>query len=173
MNRVYLAATGSSVVGRSARSIQSVMEEMLLEAEDEIIIAAYTISGNLQDFFQLLWRAAARGVRVVIIINRIKSQPANVRRILENLSSEFPHVKIYDFTDETCSLHMKVIAVDRKKALIGSANLTWRGMVENLELGIVVEGEVAEEVSKLLENLTVVLDLPKIHEDSSDNSRCS
>lgn len=173
MSRIYLVATGSNLVGRGIRSIQSVMEEMLLEAEDEIIIAAYTISGNLRDFFQLLWKAAARGVRILMIINHIESQPRDVRKILDDLSSEFPHVRIYDFTDETCSLHMKVVAVDRKKALIGSANLTWKGMVENLELGIVVEGELAETVSRVLEDLTILWKLPKLHESSSDNSRYS
>ena len=154
-NNVYLVATGGNLVGKGVRSVHSVIEEMLLEAEEEIIIAAYTISGNLKDLFRLLESAAARGVRILLIINHIDSQPREVREILEQLSSEFPHVRIHDFSDEKCDLHMKVVAIDRKKVLIGSANLTWKGMVENLELGVVIEGMLAEEVSRLLENLTV------------------
>jgi len=166
MNRVYLVATGSNLVGGGVRSIQSVIEEMLLEAEDEIIIAAYTISGNLKDFFQLLWKAAARGVKIKMIINQIESQPPEVRKTLSDMSAEFPHVQIYNYSDEACSLHMKVVAVDRKKALIGSANLTWKGMVENLELGVVVEGELAETVSRILENLAILWKPLKFRESS-------
>ena len=41
---------------------------------------------------------------------------------------------------DDASLHAKVIVVDDKVALVGSANLTNRAMESNLECGILIRG---------------------------------
>ena len=154
-NKIQLVATGRGLIGRGIRSFHSVMEEILLDAEEEIVIAAYTISGNLKDLLVLLEDAAAKGVRISIILNKIESQPQNVVKLLEKLSTEYPHMRIYDFQHEIEDLHMKVIIADRRRAIIGSANLTWKGMVENLELGVFIEGGLAENVSRIIDEIRV------------------
>lgn len=170
-NKIYLVATGMCLVGKNVRTVQSVVEEMLQEAEEEIIIASYTISGNLRDFFSLLEDAAARGVRILILLNHLESQPSQVREKLRRFSSEFPHVKIYSYSKEKSDLHMKVITVDREKALVGSANITWRGMTENLELGAIIKGKIAEDISRLLENLILSGSFRKISGRVPDTSQ--
>jgi len=56
-------------------------------------------------------------------------------------------------TQEQADLHAKVIVVDRKKALVGSANLSLRGLMNNHELGVVVEGPVAAEIARAIDML--------------------
>lgn len=147
---VYLAGTGLPVVERYVRSAQNVLEEIVLEAREEILIAAYTISGNLKDFFRLLERAAARGVSLSIVVNRFESQSDSVRRFLCGLKKKYPHVSLFSYDGEG-ELHMKVVVADRKRALVGSANLTWRGLTENLELCVLIEGKPARIVAEVLE----------------------
>ncbi len=48
---------------------------------------------------------------------------------------------------------MKVLVTDRRKAVIGSANMTWKGMVENNELGLLIEGETPEKLALLIETV--------------------
>lgn len=147
---VYLAGTGLPVVNRFVRSAQSVLEEVVLEAREEILIAAYTISENLKDFFGLLERTAARGVSISIVVNRFESQPDGVRGFLCGLKKKYPHVSLFSY-DGRGELHMKVVVADRKRALVGSANLTWRGLTENIELCVLIEGKPARTVAEVLE----------------------
>jgi len=153
-HKVSILATGRFLVGEGVRSIQSTLEELINSAEREIVIAAYTISGGLKEFFNLLEKSAEKGVRITVIINRFSSQPRRVVRYLKKLERDFEHVQIIDFADPSGGdLHMKVIVVDRKIALLGSANLTWKGLVENHEMDILVEGSIVESMCKLLENI--------------------
>ena len=53
--------------------------------------------------------------------------------------------------EEDIMIHAKVIISDRKKAVIGSANLTWSGMRTNYEIGTYVEGAEIWELSKIID----------------------
>jgi len=152
-NRVYASGTGIELTGTGIRSIQSVIEEMITGAREEIIIATYTMSGNIQDLFDFLEKSASRGVRITIILNRICEQPREIRRLLAEFTKKYIQVRVYDFHEEYRDLHMKVVVADRQRALVGSANLTWKGMVDNLEMGVVIEGEVAEKIANVLRTL--------------------
>ena len=152
-NRVYIVTTGFEFSGLGLRSIQSTIEEMIMDSQHEIIIATYAITGRVEELFRLLEDAASRGVNITIMINHLSEQPEEVRGLLLSLSRRYPNVTIYDFYEVNRAMHMKVVAVDRKRAFIGSANITWRGMTENLEVGVVVEGESAEKISNALGEL--------------------
>ena len=52
-------------------------------------------------------------------------------------------------------LHAKVIVVDRKGAVIGSANFSWGGMVANYEVGVLIDGYEAWKMAKLIDELLV------------------
>ncbi len=49
--------------------------------------------------------------------------------------------------------HAKVLIVDDNYVYIGSANLTQSGLMDNLEIGILFEGNIASNVSKLWNHL--------------------
>ncbi len=51
-------------------------------------------------------------------------------------------------------VHAKVIVVDERKVLIGSANPTFSGFFTNYELGLVIESvEIAQKITLLLRRL--------------------
>jgi len=149
---VQLAGTGLPVVGRHARSVQSVLEDLISQARREVMIAAYTIGGNLGELLDLLQATAARGVNLRIVLNRFYSQPGSVQRVLLELGRKFSHVETFSYEGDG-DLHMKVVVADRRRAILGSANLTWRGLTENLELCVFIEGRLARIVAEILDDV--------------------
>ncbi len=110
-------------MGGGVGSVQSSIEGMLGKATREIQIAVYEIT-DYDGFLQLLRSCLARGVHVIFCPDRV-----------------------------TEDLHAKVIVVDHNAALVGSANMTWKGLVGNHELAVLVSGEVASRVGMLLDKL--------------------
>jgi phosphatidylserine/phosphatidylglycerophosphate/cardiolipin synthase-like enzyme len=51
-------------------------------------------------------------------------------------------------------VHGKVIVVDRKKAVIGSANFTWSGMYGNYEIGVMVYDRQDWKLAKVIDILS-------------------
>ncbi len=152
--KIEIIATGKNIVGYGTRSIQGTIEELFKNAKDEIIIAVYSITGNLVDLYKILSDCASGGIKISFIINRLIEKDTKIIKILRKLSEKYNHVSIYNFTDESNGdLHLKTIIVDRRKAIIGSANFSWKGMIQNHELGVLIEGKYAEKVGRLIENV--------------------
>ena len=103
-----------------------------------------------------LAEALKRGVSVTVIINRFDAQEPAGRALLTGLQSRFPHsCRLYDFVSgsEMESLHAKVLVADRRVALIGSANLSFLGMIANHELGVLLRGPAAASVASCVDRL--------------------
>ncbi len=141
-------------MGGGVGSVQSSIEGMLGKATREIQIAVYEIT-DYDGFLQLLRSCLARGVHVMMIINRFDGHSLRLRKALQELTRRFPHFALLDFCPDrvTEDLHAKVIVVDHNAALVGSANMTWKGLVGNHELAVLVSGEVASRVGMLLDKL--------------------
>ncbi|GIV20579.1 MAG: endonuclease [Armatimonadota bacterium] len=158
MSSYQLLVTGRYFTGHEFRAVQPAVEEIILSAQDEVTIIAYLIAESAVDLLLKAQQAAARGVRVIFILNKPWTFSPVVRKNLLDMKARFPHVEIYAFDDVGGGeLHAKVVIADRKKAVIGSANLSWGGMVVNHEVGVLVEGEpvwvLAGVIDRLISNL--------------------
>ena len=123
-------------------------------AKDEIQVLAYILTPQASAFIAGLERAAARGVKITLIVNDLASLDEDIKRRLLELSSAFPHVRVVDFGGATgARLHAKAVVVDRSKAVVGSANLSYGGMVANYEIGALIEGEEAWNLGELIDLL--------------------
>jgi len=62
---------------------------------------------------------------------------------------------VYDFRSDqsTEGLHAKAVVVDRRVALIGSANLSFRGMVGAHEMAVILRGPSAALVAGSIDRL--------------------
>lgn len=149
-----IAVTGLEWIGKGASSIVTTMRDMISGAEDEIMITAYSITPGADVLVDMVGDAAARGVSVKFIINNLKEQPTEAKKRLKKLSDRHRHFKVFDFhPSEREDLHAKVVVVDRSKALVGSSNLSRRGLKTNHELAALVSGEEAHEVASLIDRL--------------------
>jgi cardiolipin synthase len=89
-----------------------------------------------------------------MVINRLEEQPADVVVRLRTLIRKYPHFRLHDFKVEKWSdLHAKVIIMDRQKAVVGSSNLSRRGLLTNYELALLVEGTAATSVASVVDRL--------------------
>ena len=155
--RITLLATGAYLVGCGVRAFDPVVAELLESARREIQLAIYRIDESALPFLDLLEQAAARGVRILMLVSDMENQPALVRERLMSLN-HCPDMQVIDFRKSTGGLlHAKVVLADRERAVVGSANLTWGGLVGNHELGVLVEGSTAWEIGRVMDRLVAAI----------------
>lgn len=154
-----VVVTGIDWMGGGAGSIESAMRQLFQNAKREILLTVYSITSGADMLFECLEIALGRGVETKMIINRLKKQPSVIQNKLRYLDNTYPHFYLYDFTtDEYIDLHAKLIVVDRQKAIVGSSNLSKRGLLTNYELALTVEGDTATEIASIVDRLIFKLD---------------
>lgn len=152
---VSVVATGTAWVGSGVGSVNTAIENLLRKATTEVQIAVYDMTGGADEFLAIVRSLLARGVPVTLVVNRFDKKGTKMREGLRILAARYPHLALFDFAppDEMEDLHAKVVVRDRVEALVGSANLTWRGMVLNHELAVVVSGPPASTIARLIDDL--------------------
>jgi cardiolipin synthase len=146
--------TGPEFLKQGIRGVESVVEELLGSAKKELHVAAYVFTPQAVHVIDLMETAARNGVEIMLVINDLESQDRMIRERLKSLRKEFTSFVLVDLSNlEKGQLHAKTIVADRRRALIGSANFTWSGLVANYELGVLVEGDICWKLAQLIEAL--------------------
>jgi phosphatidylserine/phosphatidylglycerophosphate/cardiolipin synthase-like enzyme len=161
-SEVRPVVTGPHWMGTGIGSIETALVEIISGAVREVHILAYSVSDGAERLIDLLVERLRAGVRITFVVQRLDRQYHNVPSRLRALASAYPATfLLYDFTpDEQEALHAKCVVGDRNTALIGSANLSFNGLVRNHELGVCIEGPAAGELVSVIERL---LDHPDAH----------
>lgn len=139
------------------RMTLGVLTQLLAQSKRYIVIAApfmqvgYGLSdGPLAD---ALKAALQRGVNVDIVSTGRGLQTIDVAWLRQgaqgNLRLLQPRANILD--DQRLGSHAKFCVVDGLSAYVGSANLTGPGLGRNLEMGLLVQGEVARQIEEFWE----------------------
>lgn len=165
LDRVGIAVTGTAWIGGGVGSVEDLMLNLLKEAEREVVLTAYSITAGSSRVMDGIEQAVATGVRTRIIVDRFDEQEPTARQRLQRLASQFPALlTILDFAGGSGSshLHAKALVVDRRKAVIGSANLTFHGMMTSHELAVVIEGPAAEAIAGRIDLLLESFGVRKI-----------
>jgi cardiolipin synthase A/B len=117
-----------------------VLADLVDDAQQEILLVSYaTLPSN--DVRSALDAAASRGVEITMLLERNIDNPW-----FHGLEEPFPQVAArrlcWPATARLpgASMHAKLLIVDRRTALVGSANLTGYGLERNLECGLLVRG---------------------------------
>lgn len=150
--KTALVATGEKWIGYGTRSFSSVISELMKNAKIELVMTIYVISD--MNVIELIKSSLDRGIRVEIFIYLPDPRVDNLAtQELDLMEKKYNYLKIHAI--RTNVLHAKILVVDGKKVLIGSANPTYGGMVSNYEMGLLVEdGRTASNVLGLLRRLT-------------------
>lgn len=149
--------TGNGWLGGGFESIGSVFRAALSEAETEVMIGTYSMSGATGYVYECIEETLKRNVRVVLFINRFNSQDKSAKERIMNLKYSYMNFEVYSFESENNieDFHAKVTVVDRKRAIIGSSNISRRGFTTNHEIAVYVEGKIADEAARALEKLII------------------
>ncbi len=163
---VRVVVSGSTWMGSGLGSIESALYRLFEQANDEVTIVAYAISSAAAMLFEQLITVLQRGIRVRLLINRFARQPASVQKQCRDLQRRFPSlVQVLSFTpqNDEADLHAKIVLVDRKHVLVGSANLSLRGLMDNHELGVVIEGAGAADIARAVDLLLASPFVSSVH----------
>ena len=150
LDRVSIAVTGLAWLGAGVPSVEQEMLALVRCAQREIGLCVYSITAGAAKLLEAIKEVAVQGVNVTIIVNALDQQPASVQTFLRSTARDLPgRWRILDFAPGAgqTDLHAKILLVDRSIALIGSANLSFHGMVTNHEMAIIIRGPTAEGIA--------------------------
>jgi phosphatidylserine/phosphatidylglycerophosphate/cardiolipin synthase-like enzyme len=160
-----LVWTGPDAPGSVPRSSRQIMKEIIISARREIWIAAYWIAGPrdgegiVGDIVELLAAAVRQGLDVALALDgrpRTNGETNfDVLRTLWPPSTRLPRVYTWAeaLHEPYLKLHAKTVVADRRDALVTSANLTMHALERSMELGVRLQGALANEIAAQLDGL--------------------
>lgn len=135
------------------RTTLGVLVQLIAQAERRIIISApfvYTRYDNASGIIiESITSSLRRGVNVDFLSTG--SSLTDLRMKLQIDDILLSRLKLYQTSDnyndeQILGSHAKFCVADGESAYIGSANLTCTGLVGQLELGLLVHGEIAKKI---------------------------
>lgn len=138
--RVRPVWTGPQSTAGHTRLTLAVVADLLDQAKQEILLVSYaTVPG--ENVCKAMQAAHDRGVKITLLLERTAdnvkfSGPADPFPGLPARRIHWPAER----RPSAASMHAKLLVVDRRIALIGSANLTGHALERNLECGVLVRG---------------------------------
>lgn len=149
-NKMELVGTFPTNIDSNLRQTISVVRQIILEAEMSILITGYSVSEFINEIIDILLVKSRQGINVQFFIDKGVDGQAFFDQKLRNAN-----FKVYKYKkNETfSSLHAKVIITDNKKAFVSSSNLSYNGIVNNIEIGTLVTGEKVKSITSLFEKL--------------------
>ena len=162
MMDLTIVATGSDLVGGGVRGTEPAVRELIHKARDEIHVLAYTISSEGMRIVDLLESGLQRGVRVCLVVNKMDEKDQSVADSLRAMNKKYGHFVLGNFLDPRGrDLHAKVLVADREAAIVGSANMSWRGMSKNYEIGVLIKDKSCWKLATMIDGLARKFAVPK------------
>lgn len=148
--RIELCWTGPPSLEVMEKSTESVMRDMIMRAQREIIVVGYRItdSGGL-----MTWLSDAMGrVGSITMIIDDDVQRANLAAIDEAFRGiRRPRIYLHKKREKGFyKVHAKVTIIDGTEMLLTSANMTYHGLRRNFEMGVRVSGRPAKDARSLV-----------------------
>lgn len=160
-----LVWTGPIVPGVYPRTSRQIVLELIASARREIWLTAYWIAGIsdgegiVSDIIDLLAQATERGLDVAIALDgRMRSSGETNFSVLMSLWPQGKRVpRLYTWagalSEPHLKLHAKTLVIDRREALVTSANFTMHALERSMELGVRLGGELAAEIAAQFDGL--------------------
>lgn len=145
--------TGPPSAVHTARLTSAVVSELIDSARTELLLVSYA-SYPPTSLSTALAAAATRGVQVTVLLEQQADNPrftgsASFSRLPVTRLSWPAHRR-----EAGAALHAKIIVVDRRVALIGSANLTGHAFEKNFECGILLrDADNARVIARHIDSL--------------------
>lgn len=142
IDKVEIVSTIPTSFQTNNRKTYPVIEEMISNAQNHIVLTGYSISDHFEEMLYLINTKSKQGVLVEFFVNDYEQIKVHLQKI-EHSNRNFFRVYRYSGIDDDkmAALHAKTIIVDGQKMLVSSANLSYHGMVSNIEIGILVTSD--------------------------------
>jgi len=136
------------------RTTIGVLTQLVAQAERHVIIATpymqsgYGLSsGVLADAMR---SALQRGVDIDVLRTGQSLRTVDQARLVENVRGQlrFFHAAAHRADDQQLGSHAKFCLADGELAYVGSANLTGRGLLGQVEMGLLIRGPVVRQIEE-------------------------
>ncbi|RLQ90217.1 phospholipase D-like domain-containing protein [Planomicrobium sp. Y74] len=146
--QMEIVVTAPSEVLNKRRTI-GVLRESIENAEKSILLTGYSVSEFVSEIIALLIKKSTNGVKVKFFIDK------NVDSEIFSAANSSSNFELYEYRSDKyfSSMHAKIIVIDDEKAFISSSNLSYNGIINNLEMGIVINGDPIREFKGIFEEL--------------------
>ncbi|MFD0203840.1 MULTISPECIES: DISARM system phospholipase D-like protein DrmC [Saccharothrix] len=141
--RARLVASGPVSAAVPVRLTSSVVVDLVSRATDRLLVVSFAAYG-VPEVVRHLMAAAHRGIRVDLVVET----STDIGGVLRGPGGAEAFTALRDLATfwhwpaahrrGASSLHAKVVVADAAAALLGSANLTNRGLVDNIEVGVLL-----------------------------------
>jgi phosphatidylserine/phosphatidylglycerophosphate/cardiolipin synthase-like enzyme len=126
----------------------------------EILLVGYSLTAQdgseMIEIIELLGAASRNQAQITVVLHK-DSEAQNRANLLAVWDVFAVKPTIYTWEPQAAApyskMHAKVLVVDRFDVLVTSANLTYHGLHENIELGLRVRGPQAAAIAQRFDNL--------------------
>jgi phosphatidylserine/phosphatidylglycerophosphate/cardiolipin synthase-like enzyme len=155
MERVEVVCTAPVQLGLPVRATFATTIEMVQSARETIILVGYVFTEGARELVrQLALARSNRRVKVTLVGNQMRTHLPVLRALWPH---DMPPPRMYsreaDPTDEMAALHAKLLVCDNAIALVTSANFTYHGLHENIEIGVKVQSKSVVRITEFVDAL--------------------
>lgn len=136
------------------------IRNMVAFAERRIVLASPFLDEGFGELVKPLAGFLAGGGGVLLITRQLLdsgSRNAMAVGLLRSACGSQDGLDVVSWEEEGLGLHLKAVIADSRTAYVGSANLTWGGLGDHAELGVLLEGPSVAGIEKVLDGLALEL----------------
>lgn len=169
------------IVGKSLGSLVVRLMEIIGNADEEIVILnPFFTEEAFKNVVRPISGALEKGTSVTLITRYLTYGKNNnsrnfVREVLKESDSGASNLTLYEYLDSAgendATIHAKMTLVDRKVAYLGTANLTHRGLRDNLEVGMLIRDETVNQLVSFFDDLLHSRYLHEVETDGDNFER--
>lgn len=162
-------------IGDSIGSLVVNLLDLIQQADSELVILnPFFTERGYDQVGAPICDATARGVDVTIITKSLTYGGSTqnervVRKLFQDDDTVPSNLTLYEYVldenpdeEHPPTIHAKLTIADEERAYLGTANMTHRGLVENLELGVIFKDDTVGELLGLVQNLLSSMYLHKV-----------
>lgn len=151
-----LASEAESRLRREAVDLRLGLFDLLASARRRIVIGCpFWDHETAQEVSSILARRLAAGVSVDVLMRGAEDPAIG---LIERLGRDSPSLRLFSWYEAEATdrfgvrtFHFKAVVADDERAYLGSANLTTGGLRSRLELGVLLAGDAARRLGKILD----------------------
>lgn len=150
-------------IGQSLGSLVVRLVELIASTDEELVILnPFFTEQAFRNVVAPVAGALERDVSVTLVTRYLTygSDDASrkfVEKLLSGRSDPSDGLTLYEYIDpdedSTATIHTKMILADRKRAYLGTANLTHRGLRDNLEVGVIFRDDTVSQLAGFVDDL--------------------
>lgn len=162
-----IAVSGDWGIG-DATSSRDLFYRTLRNTKQQAQISTYSLGSDneeVNEFFDIVELLLINQRNITLIVNddgkKNGSCSEHAKKKIARLIKKFPGKFIgrYFYSTKNKILHAKIMVVDKKTALIGSANISRGALLSNYEVMIKIGNPASTKLSHMLESLSKQLEL--------------